>query len=211
MAPCFAGIVPAAHRFCYNRHQDPDSLRIRSAIQIEAMPMLEFKSVPQKRFRPVPLAIALGVLAILLGGTAIYVHYQKGVRSRSGNSLVEVPGLLRAGNTNFEYYKTRIHFENLKAGLSISLSHIRTATISGTIVNDGDRTLEALELHVTLYDAWGKISKERTDFAFRPGKYSYKPLLPLERRAFSISIEGVEYYWDPQKISAPEITGLKYQ
>jgi hypothetical protein len=33
---------------------------------------------------------------------------------------------------------------------------------------------------------------------------------PLERRTFSISIEGVEYYWDPKEISL-EITGLKYR
>jgi hypothetical protein len=173
--------------------------------------MTEFTIEPQKAFRPVTLAITLGILAILLGGIAYYVHYQRGIQSRTGASLIEVPGLLRAENTDFEYYKTRIHIENVKATLAINLGGVRTATVTGTILNDGDRTLEALELHVTLYDAWGKISKERTTFAFRPGGYNGHPLLPLEKRGFSISIDGVEYYWDPKQISAPDITGLKYK
>jgi hypothetical protein len=173
--------------------------------------MSVFTTEPQKTFRPITLVITLGVLAILVGGVAYYIHYQRGIRSRTGSSLIEVPGLLRAGNTDFEYYKTRIHFENVKASLKTNLSGVRTATITGTIINDGDRTLEALELHVTLYDAWGKVSKERTDFAFRPGGYNGRPLLPLEKRVFSISTDGVEYYWDPQQISSPDITGLKYK
>jgi hypothetical protein len=172
--------------------------------------MIEFQSEPRKTFRPITLGIALGVLAILLGGVAYYVHYQRGIRSRPGGPIIAVEGLLRAGNTNFEYYKTRIHIENVKATLGISFNGVRTATVAGNIVNDGDRTLEALELHITLYDMWGKVSKERTAFALRPGGYNWKPLLPLEKRGFSISAESVEYYWNPKQISY-EITGLKYQ
>jgi hypothetical protein len=173
--------------------------------------MIEFTSEPQKTFRPITLVIALGILAILLGGVAYYVHYQGGIRTRPGSPILPpVEGLLRAGNTNFEFYKTRIHIDNVKATLGISLNGVRTATVAGTIVNDGDRTLEALELHITLYDMWGKVSKERTAFALRPGGYNWKPIGPLEKRGFSISAESVEYYWNPKQVTF-EITGLKYQ
>jgi hypothetical protein len=171
--------------------------------------MMEFTSEPQKAFRPIKLAIALGILAILLGAIALYVHHQRGLRSHPGAPIISVPGLLRAGNTNFEYYKTRIRIETVKATLGISFNGVRTATVAGTIINDGDRTLEALELHITLYDMWGKVSKERTAFALRPGGYNGKPILPLEKRGFSISAESMEYYWNPKQISF-EITGLKY-
>jgi hypothetical protein len=171
--------------------------------------MIEFTSAPKKTFRPITLAIALGVLALLAGGIAFYVHYQRSLRSHPGAPLT-VPGLLHAGNTNFEYYKPRIHFENVKGTLGISFKGVRTAMVAGAIVNNGDRTLEALELHVTLYDAWGKVSKERTALVFRPGGYNYKPLPPLGKQGFSISIENVEYYWDPKQI-ALDITGLKYK
>jgi hypothetical protein len=173
--------------------------------------MAEFTSEPQKMFRWTTLFIAAGILAILLGGVYLYVQYQGSLQRQAGAASVVVPGLLRPGNTNFEYYKTRIRIENVKATLGISYSSARIAMISGTIVNDGDRKLEALELHIILYDKWGKVSKERTAFALRPGAgYSGRPMEPLEKRPFTIGVESVEYYWDPKQISY-EITGLKYQ
>jgi len=171
--------------------------------------MLEFTSKPQKTFHPVTLFISLLVLAALLGAVFLYVNYQKSMPHAPAG--VVVPDLVRAGNPDFEYYKTRVRIENVKASLSITFSQARIATISGTIVNDGDRKLEALELHITLYDAWGEVSKERTAFVLRPGAgYSGRPMEPLEKRPFTIGIESVEIYWDPKQITY-EITGLKYK
>lgn len=173
--------------------------------------MVEFTSETERSFRPVTLFIALGVMAVALVGVFFYVRYQKSVRPPSITGPIVIPGLLRPGNTNFEYYKTKIRIENVKATLGISFSGARIATISGIIVNDGDRKLEALELHIKLFDAFGKPSKERTGFALRPGAgYSSQPMEPLEKRTFAIGIESVEQYWNPKQIEY-EITGLKYQ
>jgi hypothetical protein len=173
--------------------------------------MIEFNSEPQRTFSPLKLFIALGIFAVLLGAIFIYVQYQHKARPNTGTAGVVVPGLLRPGDTNFEYYKTRIRIENVKASLGISFNNARIAMISGTIVNDGDRKLDALELHITLYDVWGKVSKERTAFALRPGAGIVgKPMEPLERRSFTIGVESVEFYWNPKQITY-EITGLKYQ
>lgn len=173
--------------------------------------MVEFNSKPQQSFKPLTLLIAAGVLAILSIAVFLYVRNQGGAQSSARGSKVAIEGLLRPGNTNFDYYKTRVRIENVKASLGISFSNARIAMISGTLVNDGDRKLEAVELHVTLYDVWGKVSKERTAFALRPGAgYVGKPMSPLEKRTFTIGVEAVEYYWNPKQI-AYEITGLKYR
>ncbi len=173
--------------------------------------MVELISETRKTPRPITLFITLAILAGLIGGAFLYSRYQSRIRPRGAASSVFVPDLLRPGDSNFEYYKTKIRIENVKASLGISFNNARIAMISGTIVNDGDRKLEALELHITLYDVWGKVSKERTAFALRPGAgYSGRPMEPLERRPFSIGVEGVEYYWNPKQISY-EITGLKYK
>jgi hypothetical protein len=173
--------------------------------------MIEFTSEPRRTFSPVKLLIALGILIALLGGIFLYVRYQHATRPKAGTSAVVVPGLLRPGNTNFEYYKNRIRIENVKASLGISFNNARIAMIQGILVNDGDRKLEALELHITLYDVWGKVSKERTAFALRPGAgVSGSPMEPLEKRPFAIGVESVEYYWNPKQITY-EITGLKYK
>lgn len=173
--------------------------------------MVEFISEPQKTFYPKTLLIMLGVLILLLGGAGLYIYHQRSMQSGTSAAAVSIPDLLRPGNTNFEYYKTKIRIENVKASLGVSFNNARIAIISGTILNDGDRKLEALELHITLFDVWGKKSKERTAFALRPGAgYSSKPMNPLEKRPFTIGVESVEYYWDPKEISF-EITGLKYK
>ena len=172
--------------------------------------MVEFKTEPQKAFNKITI-ITLCLLALFLGGIGIYVHYQKKSEPQKKTASVYVPGLLGPGNTDFEYYKTRVKLENVKAVLGISFSNARMAMISGEIVNDGDRKLEALQLHIILHDVWGKISKERTAFALRPGAgLSGRAMEPLERRAFTIGVESVEYYWDPKQITC-EITGLKYR
>jgi len=173
--------------------------------------MVEFNSEPQKKTSSVTLLIASGILVLVLGGVYLYVHYRGGGQQRGAGAAVVVSGLLGPGNTNFEYYKTRIRIENVKASLGISFNNARMAMISGVLVNDGDRKLEAVQLHVILYDVWGKVSKERTAFALRPGAgYSGKPMEPLEKRPFAIGVESVEYYWNPKQITY-EITGLKYQ
>ena len=174
--------------------------------------MAEFTSEPQKAFSPVKLYIA-GAVILLLGAFLFLMQhfYQKGERPKPGTTSIFVPGLLRAGNSNFEYYKTRIRIENVKANLGLSFNNKRSAQISGIILNDGDRKLEAVEVHITLYDVWGKVSKEKTALVLRPGGgISGKPMEPLEKRTFAIGIESVEFYWNPKQITY-EITGLKYQ
>ncbi len=173
--------------------------------------MVEFTSGPPKTYGMARFLIALGVIAVVLVAGFFYVRYQQKTQPPAGSGPVAVPGVLRPGDTNFEYYKTKIRIENVRATLGISFNGARIAIISGVIVNDGDRKLEALEMHITLYDVWGKLSKERTAYALRPGAgFTGQPMEPLEKRGFNIGVESVEQYWDPKQVTY-EITGLKYQ
>ncbi len=173
--------------------------------------MVEFASETKKPFRPAILFIALGVLVVAFCAVYGLIRYQKRMQPPGAPGPIVVEGLLRPGDPNFEYYKNKIRLEDVKAGLGISFSQTRFATVSGIISNEGDRKLVALELHVALFDVYGKLSKEKTAFALRPGAgYSVKPMEPLERRTFSISIENIEQLWNPKQLVV-EITGLKYQ
>jgi hypothetical protein len=176
----------------------------------EVTKMAEFTSEPQKTFNPVKLYIT-GAVILLLGALVLVMVHYRGTPAKSGTNPVVVQGLLRPGNTNFDYYKTRVRIEGVKASLGISFNSARIAMINGIIVNDGDRKLEAVELHITLYDKYGKLSKERTAFALRPGAGMVgRPMEPLEKRTFTIGIEAVEVMWDPTQVTY-EITGLKYE
>jgi hypothetical protein len=171
--------------------------------------MVEFASEPRQQSAIlVKVGIALAVLAIAAVALFFYARYQP--PEKTAGPIV-VPGMLRPGDPNFEYYKNKIRIEEVKATLGITFSKARIAIISGLISNEGDRKLEAIELHITLYDVYGKFSKDRTTTPIRPGLgLGSKPLEPLQKRTFSVGIESVEQLWNPKRLEI-EITGLKYQ
>lgn len=172
--------------------------------------MTEFTSKRNEPNRAITAIAALALFAAAAVGVFIYARYQKHSQPAGSSGPVVVPGMLRPGNSNFEYYKNRIRLEDVRAGLGITFNKNRVAIISGIIYNDGDRKLEALELRVTLYDVYGKFSRERVATPLRPGTGMYRPMEPLEKRTFSVGIEAVEQLWNPRKVEI-EITGLKYQ
>jgi hypothetical protein len=171
---------------------------------------MEFASEPKRPARSVTLIITVAVLALGAIGVLIYSRYQPEATPGNASGPVVIPGMVRPGDPDFEYYKNKIRLENVKAGLGINFGQNRIALISGVISNEGDRKLEALELHVALYDVYGKLSKERTATPLRPGIGLSKPMEPLEKRTFSVGLESVEQLWNPKKLEI-EITGLKYQ
>jgi hypothetical protein len=172
--------------------------------------MLEFNSEPRAKVRIVPIISSLAILVVAAVLVFLIVRYQQRTQVSSGSGPIPVPGMQRPGDPNFEYYKGKIRIENAKAALGISFGKNRVAIISGIISNEGDRKLEALELHITLFDAWGKFSKDRTTTPVRPDLPPKKPMEPLEKRPFTVGVESVEQYWDPKKVEI-NITGLKYQ
>lgn len=170
--------------------------------------MNDLTATPKAARSPV-LLISLGVFVLIAGGIFLFARYQKSTQPAEP-SLAAVPGLLRAGNTNFEYYKNRVRISNVKAQLGTNFAKSRIAIISGVITNEGDRKLEALELHIALYDVFDKLTKERTSTPLRPGVGIQRPMEPLEKRPFTIWIEPIEQFWNPKRLEI-EITGLKYQ
>jgi hypothetical protein len=171
--------------------------------------MLEFNSKQPKAFRPATALTALAIFIAAVIAVFTYAHFQKQNQPPATQGFTAVPGTLRAGDSNFEYYKKYIRIDNVKAGLGISFNKTRVAFISGIITNEGDRKVEVVELHITLFDAWGKFSRDRTTAPVRPDALPKRAMEPLEKRPFSVGIESVEQYWDPKKVEI-EITGLKY-
>jgi hypothetical protein len=171
--------------------------------------MLEFNAKPQTTSRLGTALIALAIFVVAITAIFFYARQQKLTQPASAGAIV-VPDMLRPGDTNFEYYKKYIRIDSVKAALGISFNKARVAFISGIITNEGDRKVDAVELHITLFDAWGKFSKDRTTIPVRPDAMPKRPMEPLEKRSFSVGIESVEQYWDPKKVEI-EITGLKYQ
>ena len=172
--------------------------------------MAEFNSEVPKSSRTAILIITAGVLIVAAVGIILFARYQRLSRPPHAEGPVVVPGMLHTGDTNFEYYKTKVRIENPRATLGITFSKARVAFISGIISNEGDRKLEAVELKITLFDLYNKFSAQAVRTPIRPGTGFYKPMEPLEKRSFTVGIESVEQLWNPKHVEI-EITGLKYQ
>jgi hypothetical protein len=173
--------------------------------------MAEFTSEIRHPGRPITLYLTLAVAAVALVAVILVARFQKNHPPKAAAGPVTVPGMVRAGDLDFEAYKDKVRVEGVKAFISLSFAGTRSATIEGIISNEGSRQLEAVEMHVTLYDVYGKLSKERTAIPLRPGVGINKgPMEPLEKRIFVVSVEPVEQLWNPKQVEIA-ITGLKYK
>jgi hypothetical protein len=172
--------------------------------------MVEFTSQDRPRPRLMVLFLAAGVVVVAATLLVVVVRHQKNRVAVVPAAPIVIEGMVHPGDSNFEYYKTKVRIENVRASLSITFGKQRVATISGIIYNDGDRKLDALEMRITLYDLYGALSKEKTAIPLRPGLgIGYKPMEPLEKRPFAINVESIEQLWNPKHVEY-EVTGLKF-
>lgn len=174
--------------------------------------MTEFTSEFKSERRPFALYIMIAVAAIAVSGVFFLVRYQQNhpaPKEVSGPAII--PGMLHPGEPDFEAYKDRVRIENVKASIGLNFAGNRFAAIEGVITNEGSRKLEAVEMHVSLYDVYGKMTKEKTVTPLRPGVGLHQgPMEPLETRTFSVWIESIEQLWNPKRVEI-QISGLKYQ
>jgi len=173
--------------------------------------MAEFTSEIKRPGRPLTLYLTLAVAVVAVIAVLWVARCQKNNPIKVAGIPVTVPGIVRAGDNDFEAYKDKVRIEDVKAYINLNFAGTRSATIEGIISNEGSRKLEAVEMHVTLYDVYGKLSKERTAIPLRPGiGLNKEPMEPLEKRTFVIAVDSVEQLWNPKKVEI-EITGLKYR
>jgi len=174
--------------------------------------MTEFTSELKTERRPLALYLMIAVAAVALIAVFILVRYQQNHPApKEVSGPVIIPGMMHPGNPDFEAYKDKVRIENVKASIGLNFAGNRFAAIEGIISNEGSRKLEAVEMHVTLYDVYGKLSKEKTVTPLRPGVGLHQgPMEPLEKRTFSVWIESIEQLWNPKRVEI-QITGLKYQ
>lgn len=154
-------------------------------------------------------AYAGAIFLVAAGVLFLFARYQKD-KLGPNPAVSAVEGMLRPGDPNFEYYRNYVRITDVKASLGINIIKNRIAIISGFITNEGDRKLDAVELHISLYDVYGNLSKERTATPLRPGIGLNRPMDPLERRDFTVWIEPIEQLWNPKRMEI-ELTGLRYR
>lgn len=169
--------------------------------------MAEFTSEFKSSERSKAPYIMLAVIVVVVVGVAFVWRYQKTQLPKDTAGPVVIPGMLRPGQMDFEGYKDKVRFEDVKAGIGFNFAGNRVAFIDGVLVNDGSRKLEAVEVHIALYDVYDKLCKEVTRLALGTG---FGAMDPLEKRSFHANIESIDRLWNPKRVEIT-LTGLKYE
>jgi len=154
------------------------------------------------------LRIALGVAVLFaVALTGLYLYSTSRPRGEAGRVIV--PEVLHAGDTDFDYYRTKVAITEPLGEVATNLKGDRIAVISGTLVNEGDQRLEAVELKVTLRNRQGQALREEIKTPVQPGLAPHKPLGKLDSRPFTFWVENIPQEWDPRRVDL-YIHGLKF-
>jgi hypothetical protein len=101
---------------------------------------------------------------------------------------------------------SKIRLENISLSRAENFLHQEVTTISGEIVNGGDRQIHGIELTIEFFDEMNQIALRETRSVLAPGA---APLAPGERRSFEVSFEHISSSWNMQP-PVTRITGLQF-
>lgn len=103
-------------------------------------------------------------------------------------------------------YAQKIAFEKLTLTRAENFLHQEVTTLTGDIVNSGDRALSELEITVEFLDQVNQVVLRETRLIVTS---TGPPLEAGERRTFDISFEHIPTMWNSQP-PAVHVTGLRF-
>jgi len=161
---------------------------------------IEKKEPPEAGPRRLPLFFL--VILIVAAGSSAFYFWTKNERSKStGRAQVHLP----FGPTEKEY-AARIQIENITLSRAENFLHQEVTSLSGEILNSGDRSLRDVELTITFSDELHQVVLRDSRVLFGAGAV---PLLPGSRRQFEISFEHIPASWNRESPTT-SVSGLEF-
>lgn len=115
---------------------------------------------------------------------------------------VENPPAPRARETHLPFgaaeqeYARKLQIENLALSRAENFLHQQVTTLSGELINAGDRPLKNVELTVEFSDQLPQVVLRESRVVLASGR---PPLASGERQAFEISFEHIPTSWNRQR------------
>jgi hypothetical protein len=142
------------------------------------------------------MVAAAGVLIVLAG---FYLWPGRQSPSRGHAQPVHLP----FGSAE-RAYAAKIAIENVALSRAENFLHQEVTTLAGELANNGERSLQAVELTVEFYDNMNQIALRESQLALTSAS---PPLGPGERRPFDVSFEHIPSSWNMQQPSV-RVSGL---
>ena len=147
--------------------------------------------------------LPIAMLAIV----GIAILFYLGLRPKEKQEA-ELTGILRAGDPTYEWYSQYVDLKKPKIQMAKNHAGKRMVIFSGVIENNGEKTLDVVEVGVHLFNH-DELVWETTRRPIRPGAYT-PPLAPLKQCAFTLYVETIPSKW---RASNAEIAvrGFRFQ
>jgi hypothetical protein len=143
------------------------------------------------------LTLAAAAVVIVVGG----LYFLPGRQSPSRGTAPE----MRLGPTE-QSYVPQLRVENAALSRAENFLHQEVTTLSGDLVNTGDRSLRAVELTIEFSDDLHQVVLRERQPALVAGAAA---LAPAERRSFEVSFEHIPSSWNMQQ-PVIRVTGLQF-
>ena len=145
----------------------------------------------------VPVALA----ATLIVGAVIFLHDPE-PRQRE-----ELTGVLREGNSDYGWYREHVSLTSPRLQMAKNLAGNRMAVFSATIDNQGEKTLDVVEMKMTFFN-YDTPVWETTRTPIRPGAYT-APIQPMKKRSFTLYIQDLPRDWMSTRAEM-DINGFRF-
>lgn len=145
-----------------------------------------------------PIVLGVAAIAILVAAYFLLVKTPPPSRSTAELHLPFGPAE--------EAYATKLQFGNFKMSRAENFLHQEVTTISGDVLNHGDRPLAALEITLTFQDDMSQIVLREA----RPALTPQDPqLVPGKTAHFDVSFDHIPDSWNVQ-VPLVRVTGLRF-
>jgi hypothetical protein len=103
-------------------------------------------------------------------------------------------------------YASKLSLENISLSRAENFLHQEVTTLSGEVVNGGQRSIRGIEVTIEFFDEMNQIALRESHSILAPGAAA---LAPAERRAFEVSFEHIPSSWNMQQ-PLIRIAGLQF-
>jgi len=127
------------------------------------------------------------VLFVATTGLLVFL-LQPGVQEEA-----PLTGILHAGDPDYDWYGKYMDLESPQVQMSKSLSGNRLVIFSAIIENNGERTVDVVEVELSFFN-YDKLISSVIRTPLRPGPYT-PPIQTFEKRGFTLYVEDIPPNW----------------
>lgn len=161
---------------------------------------LENPKEPQRGSR-FQLLTLFGIAAVLI--VAMFLYLAPGEQKHPGNPASQMH--LSFGPAE-QAYAPKVQIEDLTLSKNENFLQQEVTTLSGEVVNAGDRPLRDVEVTIEFFDDMRQVVLRETRALFTG---TPSTVVPGERREFEVSFEHIPFAWNTQH-PAVRVTGLSF-